>query len=127
MRGVQNMGMAKGSRFQYAVAVVCVLGAVLTGCSRNPNDRKQRYLESGQRYFDKGQYREAEIQYENALQDDSRFADPHYKLALAARKPLDGGTALQELITTVQIQPYQYAARLHLANLLILAHQFNDA
>jgi tetratricopeptide (TPR) repeat protein len=131
------MGMAKGSRFQYAVAAVCVLAALLTGCSRDPNVRKQKYLESGQRYFDKGQYREAEIQFENAIQVDSRFADAHYKLALAAMKLQQWPTAYQELSTTVQIiQPdtndpnalkLLYAAHLDLANLLILGRQFNDA
>jgi len=121
------MHVAKGSRFQYAVAAVCLLGALLTGCSRDPNVRKQKYLESGQRYFDKGQYREAEIQFQNAIQVDSRFADAHYKLALAALKLQQWPTALQELLTTVQIQPDQYAAHLDLANLLILGRQFNDA
>jgi tetratricopeptide (TPR) repeat protein len=131
------MGMARGSRFQYAVAAVCVLAALLTGCSRDPNVRKQKYLESGQRYFDKGQYREAEIQFENAIQVDSRFADAHYKLALAAMKLQQWPTAYQELSTTVQIiQPdtndpnalkLLYAAHLDLANLLILGRQFNDA
>jgi len=121
------MGMAKGSRFQYAVAAVCLLGALLTGCSRDPNVRKQKYLESGQRYFDKGQYREAEIQFENAIQVDSRFADAHYKLALAAMKLQQWPTAYQELSTTIQLQPDQYAAHLDLANLLILGRQFNDA
>jgi len=114
-----------------------VLAALLTGCSRDPNVRKQKYLESGQRYFDKGQYREAEIQFENAIQVDSRFADAHYKLALAAMKLQQWPTAYQELSTTVQIiQPdtndpnalkLLYAAHLDLANLLILGRQFNDA
>src|SRR6266851_2602631 len=121
------MGIANGSRFRYAVAAVCVLAALLTGCSRDPNVRKQKYLESGQRYFDKGQYREAEIQFENAIQVDSRFADAHYKLALAAMKLQQWPTAYQELLTTVQIQPDQYAAHLDMANLLILGRQFNDA
>jgi len=62
MRGVPLCVMLKGWEFQYAVAAVCVLAALLTGCSRDPNVRKQKYLESGQRYFDKGQYREAAIQ-----------------------------------------------------------------
>jgi Tfp pilus assembly protein PilF len=92
-----------------------------------PNVRKQKYLESGQRYFDKAQYREAEIQFENAIQVDSRFAEAHYKLALAAMKLGDGRTAVQELLTTVQLQPEYYAAQLDLANLLILAHQLSDA
>src|SRR5882762_9650285 len=121
------MGIANRSRFRYAVAAVCVLAALLTGCSRDPNVRKQKYLESGQRYFDKGQYREAEIQFENAIQVDSRFADAHYKLALAAMKLQQWPTAYQELLTTVQLHPEHYAAHLDMANLLILGRQFNDA
>ena len=121
------MRIAKGWRWRYAVAAVCVLAALLTGCSRDPNVRKQKYLESGQRYFDKGQYREAAIQFENAIQVDSRFADAHYKLALTALKLQQWPSAYQELATTIQIQPDQYAAHLDLANLLILGRQFNDA
>ena len=120
------MGIANGSRFHYAVAAVCVLAALLTGCSRDPNVRKQKFLESGQRYFDKGQYREAEIQFENAIQVDPRFADAHYKLALAAMKLGDGQTTRQELETTIQFQPEYAAARLDLANLLILGHNFDE-
>src|ERR1017187_10951173 len=120
------MRIAKVSGFHCAVAAICLLG-VLAGCSRDPNVRKQKYLESGQRYFDKGQYREAEIQFQNAIQVDSRFADAHYKLALAALKLQQWPSALQELLTTVQIQPDQYAAHLDLANLLLLGRQFNDA
>jgi tetratricopeptide (TPR) repeat protein len=121
------MGIGKGSRFRYAVAAVCVLAALLTGCSKDPNVRKQKYLESGQRYYDKGQYREAEIQFENAIQVDSHFADAHYKLALAALKLQQWPTAYQELTTTIQLQPEHYAAHLDMANLLIMGHQFNDA
>lgn len=121
------MRFAKGSKFQGAVAVMCVLLGFLVGCSRDPNVRKQKYMESGQRYFDKGQYREAEIQFQNAIQTDSRYAEAHYKLALAAMKLGDGQTALQELTTTLQIQPDYYTAQLDLANLLILARHFSEA
>src|ERR1700688_4689660 len=121
------MRLGRGWGFRCSMAAVCLLAAMFTGCSRDPNVRKQKYLESGQRYFDKGQYREAEIQFENAIQVDSRFADAHYKLALAAMKLQQWPTAYQELSTTVQIQPDQYAAHLDMANLLILFRQFNDA
>src|SRR5579863_2541325 len=57
-----------------------LLAAVVTGCSRDPNVRKQKYFESGERYYDGGKYREAAIQYSNAVQVDSRFAQAHYKL-----------------------------------------------
>src|SRR5664279_3852591 len=121
------MRFPKRSIFQGAVAVMCVLLGSLAGCSRDPNVRKQKYMESGQRYFDKGQYREAEIQFQNAVQTDSRYAEAHYKLALAAMKQGDGQTALQELTTTLQIQPDYYTAQLDLANLLILARHFSEA
>ena len=55
------------------------------------------------------------------------YADAHYKLAQAAMRLGDGRTAVQELLTTVQIRPDYYAAHLDLANLLVLAHQFTDA
>src|SRR6202167_6265138 len=113
------MGMAKSSKF-YAAAALCLLSALCTGCSRDPNVRKQKYLESGERYFDKGQYREAAIQFQNAIQVDSGFTDAHYKLALTALKLQQWPSAYQELVTTVQLQPDQYAAHLDLANLLIL-------
>jgi tetratricopeptide (TPR) repeat protein len=121
------MRLPEGLRCRYTLAAICLLAALCTGCSRDPNVRKQKYLESGQRYFDKGQYREAEIQFENAIQVDSHFADAHYKLAQAAMKLEQWPTAYQELTTTIQQQPDQYAARLDLANLLILGRQYSEA
>src|SRR3984957_3105754 len=116
-----DMHSAKASTFRVGVAAVCLLAALTTGCSRDPNVRKQKYLESGQRYFDKGQYREAEIQFQNAIQVDSRFAEAHYKLALAAIKLGDGQTAYNEMFKSVQIRPDYYEAQLDMVNLLIAA------
>ena len=121
------MGLTKGSAYRWTGAAICLLVVLGTGCSRDPNIRKQKYLESGQRYFDKGQYREAEIQFENAIQVDTRFTDAHFKLAQAAMKLEQWPIVVQELTTTIQQQPDQYAARLDLANLLILARHFDEA
>jgi tetratricopeptide (TPR) repeat protein len=119
------MRIFKVSRLQYAVTALCLL-ALLTGCSGNPNEKKQKYLESGQRYFDKGQFREAQIQFKNAVQVDPRFAEAHYKLAQTAMKLGDGLAWRQQLETTIQLQPENFTARLELANLLILAHDFEE-
>ena len=51
-----------------------LITGLFTGCSHDPNVRKQKFLESGNRYRDKGKLREAAIQYSNALQMDPRFA-----------------------------------------------------
>ena len=76
--------------------------ALLTGCSRDPNVRKQKYFESGERYFADGKYREAQIQYLNAIKIDSRFAQAHYQLAQSFLKLGDSNRAFQELNLTVQ-------------------------
>jgi cellulose synthase operon protein C len=111
-------------KFLFLLTVVCIIG---TSCSRDPNVRKQKYLESGERYLQKGKYAEAEIQFSNAIQVDSRFAEAHYQLAQACLKLQQWTPAYQELSRTVELQPDNYAARLDLANLLIAGHQFKDA
>src|SRR5271166_266555 len=101
--------------------------ALFTGCSRDPNVRKQKYLESGDRYFAKGKYREAEIQYSNAIQVDPRFAQAHYQLGETYLKLGDGIRAFQELSRSVDLVPDNYPAHIDLANLLIANHQLKDA
>jgi tetratricopeptide (TPR) repeat protein len=95
-----------------------ILVTMFTGCSRDPNVRKQKYLDSGEKYFAEGKYREASIQYLNAIQIDSRFAQAHYDLSQAYIKLGDTNHAFQELSRTVELAPDNYRAHTDLANLL---------
>src|SRR5438046_6397811 len=96
--------------------ILALMAIVFSGCSRDPNVRKQKYFESGQRFFEKTRYREAAIQYSNAIQIDPRFADAHYRLALTYLRLGEANRAYQELQRTIDIQPENYAARLDIAN-----------
>ena len=108
--------------------LVCSLAATLfTGCSRDPNVRKQKYFESGERYFARGKYREAAIQFSNAVQVDSRFAQAHYQLAETYLKLRDFNRAYQELSRAVELAPDNYPAHVDLANLLISARDLKQA
>jgi tetratricopeptide (TPR) repeat protein len=93
--------------------------ALLTGCSRDPNVRKQKFFDSGEKYFAEGRYREAAIQYANATQIDSRFAAAHYKLSQAYLKLGDSNRAYQELTRAVEFNPENYRAHTDLANMLV--------
>jgi len=121
-----------GEAMKRSVAVrvfVCLflIPCLFTSCSRDPNVRKQKFLESGNRYRDKGKFREAAIQYANAIQVDSRFAEAHYQLGEAYLKLKDYNRAYAELSRTVDLAPDNYSAHLELANLLIGARQLKDA
>jgi len=64
------------------LAVVAVALLALSSCNRDPNVAKKRYVESGNKYFEKGKYREAILMYRDALQKDRRYGEAHYRLGL---------------------------------------------
>lgn len=101
------------------LVLACSFIAVLSGCTRDPNVRKQKYFDSGEKYFADGKYREALIQYSNAVQIDSRFSQAHYQLAQTYLKLGDNQRAFGELNRTVELAPDNYHARVDLANLLV--------
>jgi tetratricopeptide (TPR) repeat protein len=110
--------MSRSLSFRLLLAGLCLAG-LLTGCSRDPNVRKQKYLESGDKYFAEGKYHEAEIQYRNAVQVDARFAQAHYQLSQTYLKLGDQNRAFQELTRTVDLDQNNYRAYTDLANLLV--------
>jgi len=77
----------------------------MVSCSRDPNVVKQRYLESGNRYFDRGKYKEAAIMYADALQKDNLWAPAHYKLGLTWIKTGNLGGAVSELHKAIERLP----------------------
>jgi cellulose synthase operon protein C len=99
--------------------LACFLLATLAGCTRDPNVRKQKYFASGEEYFAKGKYHEAAIQYSNAIQIDTRFAEAHYKLSQTYLKLGDNNRAFQELSRTVDLAPDNYKALTDISNLLV--------
>src|ERR1035438_9188302 len=89
-----------------AIVIVLMALMALVSCSRDPNSAKKHYIESGDKYYAKGRYKEAGIQYANAIKIDQRFGPAHYKLALAnlKLKPRPNlGVALKSLRRAVEL------------------------
>src|SRR5882672_4209808 len=107
----------------FALALV----ALLAGCKRDPNIQKQKYLESGERYFKSAKYREAVIQFSNALQVDPRFVEGHYQLAQTYIKLQDWSMAYEQLEKTIELRPDHYPAQIDLANLLVANRSLDRA
>jgi len=111
----------------YLILLLSLIASLLSSCSRDPNVRKQKYFQSGQSYFVKGMYREAAIEFSNAIQIDSSYAEAHHQLAETYLKLQDGQHAAQELVRTVELQAQNQSARMELANLLIVGGDFEQA
>ena len=118
--------MSLSSRWLLAgtLALICVL---FSACSRDPNVRKQKYFESGQRYFEAGKYREAVIEFTNAIKVDPAYAEAHHQLAETYLQLQQGDRAFQELARTVELQPDNSPAQLEIINLLIVNHDLPQA
>ena len=114
----------RGSFFALTLLAAITL---LAGCHIDPNVRKQKYLQSGEKYSSEGKYREAAIQFSNALKIDKNFADAHYQLAQAYVHLGEFNPAGAELVRTVDLQPANYKARIDLGNLLLAGHDVDHA
>jgi tetratricopeptide (TPR) repeat protein len=106
------------------IMALSLIAALLSACSLDSNVRKQKYFESGQQYFQKGEYREAAIKFANAIKIDSGYADAHFQLAESYMNLQQPDRAYQEFARTVELQPENYKARIAMANLLILRRDF---
>src|SRR5882672_9491963 len=74
-------GYSSGMRGVLILLVVAL--TLATGCARSPEAKKARFLERGDRYFKQQQYREAVIEYRNALRIDGNNPQAIRQLGLA--------------------------------------------
>jgi Tfp pilus assembly protein PilF len=123
------MFMQRTRRFGLLAAVIPTLLTLvfMTGCSRDPNVRKQKYLASGKRYEDAGKLKEAQIQFLNALKVDHNFGDAHYELAKIYLKTGSIKEGYGELMHAVDLSPGNLQARIDLGNLLLAGNVLDRA
>src|SRR6185503_12551231 len=78
--------MRNSMRLIKIIATVSVAFLTLVSCNRNPEVAKKKYLESGNKYFANGKFKEARIMYKDAIQKDRLFGPAYYRLGLTAIK-----------------------------------------
>jgi len=87
------------------VPILLAAMLALVSCNRDPNVAKKRYLDSGNKYYDRAKYKEASIMYRNALQKDLRYGPAHYKLGLTYIHLSELAPAVQELRRAIELLP----------------------
>ncbi|MEO8129945.1 MAG: tetratricopeptide repeat protein, partial [Bryobacteraceae bacterium] len=98
--------------------VLCFTAA----CNTDPNVAKKKYVDRGNRYYDKGKYKEALIMYKNALRKDLRYGEAYYRSALAEVKMNRFGEAARDLQRAVELQPDNLDAYTRLINIYLNAY-----
>ncbi len=108
-------------------ASLAVLLGLLLSCERNPNLQKQKFFESGNRFFESGKLTEAVLEFSNAVQVDPRFALAHFKLGECYLRLQRFPDAYRELQRTIELDPSNGKASLDLGLLLVAGHSYEEA
>src|SRR5229473_819121 len=82
----------------FILPLLVLIGA----CSRDPKVVCKKYVDNGNKYYDRGKYKEASIMYRNALKKDPRYSDAYYHLGLVDLKLGLYGEAQRSLIRAVE-------------------------
>jgi tetratricopeptide (TPR) repeat protein len=88
-----------------AVAFVVASVLVLVSCNTDPNVAKKKYLDLGNKYFDRGKWTQASIFYRRALEKDKRYGPAYYKLGLTFLKQKQLTSAVNNLRRAVELLP----------------------
>src|ERR1700722_16042806 len=111
-----TIGSASSSRL--IAALFCSLA--FFSCQRDPDVRKRKYIEGGDKYFRNSKYREARIMYLSALKLDAKDGPAYYALARAELKLDNVGEtvgALRRAVELLQDGPERDDARVKLADI----------
>src|SRR5207249_215856 len=106
-------------RGRAAILVVVAFAVALT-VACDPMVKKRKYMESGTRYLEQQKYREAVIQFSNAIQVDGNDPEAHYQLARSLFALKSYGNSYRELAKTVDLKPDHWAAQLDMGTMLLL-------
>src|SRR5882724_6948429 len=104
------------------ILLCLLLLAAGASCSRDPNVIKLRYLNNGNKYFEKGKYKEASIMYRTALQKDAKFGEAYYRLALTdlkSQQPISAVQSLRRAVELLKPGPERTDARIKLADVYL--------
>jgi tetratricopeptide (TPR) repeat protein len=98
---------------------------LMTACA-SPGDARD-YLAAGDEHFSAGHFREAVIEYRNAVQADPKLGVSRVKLAAVYEIIGEGGLALEEYIRAADLLPHDINSQLTAGKYLLAARRTSEA
>src|SRR5215208_2693000 len=110
-----------------AVVLVLSVAVALAGCGKDPEVAKREFMRSGQQYVAAGKYKEAIIEFRNAVQQDPRYGEARFALAGALLKTSDVQGAFREYARAADLLPKDIEAQMWAGEMNLLVGRFEDA
>jgi len=105
-----------------------LLAAVFLGsCDRSPEATLARHVKRGDEYVNAEKFKEAVIEYKNAVKAVPKDPAAHWKLAKASIEAKDIRTAFAELQMTVELDPNNFEALGKLGEIYVMAGKKDEA
>src|SRR5258705_13638469 len=110
-----------------ALVMLMAVMMLATACGRSPEAKKARYLERGDRFFGQQQYREAVIEYRNALRLDANNARAIRQLGLAHYQLGELGQSFRFLLKAQELEPDNLEIPIKLGTVYLLGRKPEEA
>ena len=114
-------------RSKIVMACWVVVAVFLGSCDRSPEATLAKHVKRGDEYVKEEKYKEAAIEYRNAVKAVPKDAAAHWKLAKASIESKDIRTAFAELKKTVELDPTNYEALGKLGEIYVMAGKTEEA
>ena len=116
-------------QFRLASLILMVLLPAV-GCSQSPDKKAAKHLKNGEEYIKASKYREAILEFKNAIQAAPKNAQAHYQAGLLYIRL--GGmtnlqTAFQELSKAVELDPNILDAQIKLGEMYVISREADKA
>lgn len=106
----------------------CIVAAVFLGsCDRSPEGKLAKHVKRGDEYVKEEKFKEAVIEYKNAVKAVPKDPAAHWKLAKASLEAKDIRAAFAELQKTVELDPNNFEALGKLGEIYVMAGKKDEA
>ncbi len=102
------------------VGLAAVILVALSACNTDPRVACKRYVDNGNKYFERGKYKEASLLYRRGLAKDAKSADAWYRLGLTNLKLVLNSEARRDFARAADLDPANTDALVNLGELNLL-------
>lgn len=93
-----------------------------SACTLTSEGAKRKYAQKGDKSYAAGNYAEAVLNYRKALQNDPRYGEAYYGLALAETQQRNVRAAYEDMTRAVDLLPNHPDAKVRLADLCLMLY-----